>query len=489
MKLVDSQGGRIRLADNPKSGGEGSVHGVIGSPNLVAKIYHSGSTAEPEKLRLLIAAKNDALLRIAAWPTGTLHEKKAPAAVVGFLMPKISGYEEIHRLYSPGDRLQIFPDADWRMLATAAMNLAAAFQAVHEHGFLVADVNEANTFVAADGSIRLIDCDSFQVRTADGRVFRCGVGRPEFTPPGSPGTGASLNIDRDENHDRFGLAVMIFLLLFMGRHPFPGGIQQNQFLYSRNGSTRGSSPPPGALTLDALPFSLAVLFERAFAPPGNGKRPSPAEWYSALAEFRDQLQQCPSVQTHYYHPVANRCPWCRLEAKYPVRLFRFPARSRLSLKDAACLVILLLALGAGLLAIGHRPSAVVPYRADGDSRRVPVVESQEEITNRTVLELVTTLDGDYADEVHRSLRTLKTMGPTAAPAVPRLTKVLLQNDPTYRADNMLEIQSRALEVLQGIDPNWLSSNQCEQLANELTEQLERSRAPSTARTPLPDRTL
>ena len=170
-------GASIRLADDPKSGGEGRVHGVIGSPNLVAKIYHSGSAgAEPEKLRLLIAAKDDALLEIAAWPTSTLHEKKAKRPVVGFLMPKISGFEEIHKLYGPEDRLQIFPDADWRMFATAAMNLAAAFQVVHERGFLIADVNELNTFVAADGSIRLIDCDSFQVRTADGRVLRCGVG-------------------------------------------------------------------------------------------------------------------------------------------------------------------------------------------------------------------------------------------------------------------------------------------------------------------------
>ena len=40
--------------------------------------------AEPEKLRLLIAAKNDTLLQIAAWPIGTLHEGRATGPVVGF---------------------------------------------------------------------------------------------------------------------------------------------------------------------------------------------------------------------------------------------------------------------------------------------------------------------------------------------------------------------------------------------------------------------
>src|SRR5258707_7055468 len=98
-------------------------------------------------------------------------------------MLKISGYKEIHDIYSPQKRLQLFPDADWRMLANVAEHLAIAFCTIHERGFLVGDVNEKNTLVAADCSIRLIDCDSFQARTADGRTFRCCVGTPEFTPP------------------------------------------------------------------------------------------------------------------------------------------------------------------------------------------------------------------------------------------------------------------------------------------------------------------
>jgi hypothetical protein len=77
---------------------------------------------------------------------------------------------------------------------------------------------------------------------------------------------------------------------------------------------------------------------------------------------------------------------------------------------------------------------------------------------------------------------LETIGPAAAPAASRLTELLLQNDHTYRGDRMLGIQSRALETLQGIDPNWLSSNQCEQLVAQLMDQLERSR-PGFGRTP------
>ena len=113
---------------------------------------------------------------------------------------------------------------------------------------------------------------------------------------------------------------------------------------------------------------------------------------------------------------------------------------------------------------------------------VPAPEAAAEATNRAVLELVATLDGNDMRNVNRSLGDSKTIGADAAPAVPRLTKFLLQNDPTYRGDKMREIQSHAQEVLRVLDPNRLSSNQCEQLVIELTKQLERSR-PRFGRTP------
>lgn len=113
---------------------------------------------------------------------------------------------------------------------------------------------------------------------------------------------------------------------------------------------------------------------------------------------------------------------------------------------------------------------------------VPAQEAAAEATNRAMLELVPTLVGNDMRDVHRSLGDSKTIGTAAAPAVPRLTKFLLQNDPTYRGDTMRELQSHAQEVLRVIDPNRLSSNQCEQLAAQLMDQLEDSKR-SFGRTP------
>ncbi len=83
--------------------------------------------------------------------------------------------------------------------------------------------------------LRLIDCESFQW-TANGKRFACEVGVETFTPPELQGKNFR-EVIRTINHDSFGLAVMVFLLLFMGRHPFAG-----RFL------GRGDMPIPRAIS-------------------------------------------------------------------------------------------------------------------------------------------------------------------------------------------------------------------------------------------------
>src|SRR5205814_1625917 len=69
--------------------------------------------------------------------------------------------------------------------------------------------------------VTLIDCDSMQVPGEDGRVFRCPVGKPDYTPPELQSQDFST-VDRAPSADDFGLAVLVFLLLMEGVHPFQG---------------------------------------------------------------------------------------------------------------------------------------------------------------------------------------------------------------------------------------------------------------------------
>src|SRR5262249_14295654 len=135
-----------------------------------------------------------------------------------------------------------------------ARNCAIAFEAVHQNGHVIGDVNQKNVMVSDKGIVAFVDCDSFQV--VDGsRIFRCKVGVPEYTPTELHGK-KFASLDRNTNHDLFGLAVLVFHLLMMGRHPFSGvplvkadipiekAIQEGLYAYTRNSASARLKPPP-----------------------------------------------------------------------------------------------------------------------------------------------------------------------------------------------------------------------------------------------------
>src|SRR5438105_3869599 len=83
----------------------------------------------------------------------------------------------------------------------AARNIAAAVHAVHSRGYVIGDVNESNILVTDTALATLVDTDSFQVRDpGSGVVYRCPVGKPEFTPPELQGASFG-EIDRTPEHD------------------------------------------------------------------------------------------------------------------------------------------------------------------------------------------------------------------------------------------------------------------------------------------------
>src|SRR5699024_5867863 len=47
----------------------------------------------------------------------------------------------------------------------------------------VGDVNESNILVASDARVMIIDTDSAQIKDPSGKVYKCLVGKPEYTAP------------------------------------------------------------------------------------------------------------------------------------------------------------------------------------------------------------------------------------------------------------------------------------------------------------------
>lgn len=328
--LYTSSAQPLRLGSALGAGGAGTVYEIKDAPSLVAKLYHEPLTPErAEKLSLLARLGNERLFKLTAWPIDVLR-LQPDGPITGFTMQCVGQAEEVHALHSPKSRLQKFPDASWAFLLYVAANIARAVAVVHEHGFIVGDLNPKNILVTRQATVYLLDCDSFQIE-AEGRVWRCEQGFPEYTPPELQGV-AFRDVDRTATHDAFGLAVVIFQLLFLGRHPFSGkftgadelplerAIQELRFAYGSDATSRQMQQPPGTLALEAVSEPVAALFRRAFL---MSERPQPREWIEALETLAQTLRRCAVHSGHQFYEGLGTCPWCEIETRARTRLFNF----------------------------------------------------------------------------------------------------------------------------------------------------------------------
>lgn len=320
--LRDSSGTALTIGKKLGEGGEGIVYATNERSDIVAKIYsHPLTPTQVAKLEQMVFTADEALGSVAAWPVGMLYEGAQP---VGFTMPLLDSQHPLHDLFGPRRRQALFPNAHWSFLVHAAINLSRAFEVLHGRNVVVGDVNSNNVVVFRDSTSRLIDCDSFQIRS-NGTVFRCNVGVAEYQPPELQG-GDFSRIDRLPHHDLFGLAVMIFQLLFVGKHPFAGilpsdprdaapigaNVAAKRFFYSQEQQRLGLRPPPGSLSLTAIPPQLSTLFKRAFV--GDpARRPNAAAWRMALTDLKAKTIVCTWNPLHHFLKGTS-CPWCDLES-------------------------------------------------------------------------------------------------------------------------------------------------------------------------------
>ena len=326
--FYNSAGNKIVLAEKIGSGGEGNVYKVSSQKNIVAKIYHNQITTQKQhKIKAMAESADDVLRKITAWPLDTLHKIKN-GDICGFIMPDITGCEPLHHIYSPSHRKQQFPDMDWVFLINTCRNIAAAFGAIHARGHVIGDVNPNLVFVSSKTIAKFIDCDSFQITYA-GKTYPCEVGVPHFTPPELQDHTSFKGISRTKNHDNFGLSLLIFHILMMGRHPFSGVYSGSihmpleklikQFLYAFSDNPVKKSkitPPPNSITPDILSDEIKMLFEQAFSESGSRfHRPTAKEWLNALDSFKQKLRNCTQSTIHKYYNRLSNCSWCRLEAK------------------------------------------------------------------------------------------------------------------------------------------------------------------------------
>jgi serine/threonine protein kinase len=330
MRLVRHSTGvqiEVEASSMLGAGGEARVYAVRQERGLVAKIYHHPTPERARKLEAMLANPPDDPMRSQghasiAWPVDLLCQPGDRAHVVGYLMPRVSGMSSVIDFYNPKARLRNCPVFHYLYLHRTARNLASAFGALHARGYVVGDVNESNILAKDTALVTLVDTDSFQVRDTAGRLHRCTVGKPEYTPPELQGKTFS-QVDRSAEHDLFGLGVVIFQLLMEGTHPFAGvyrgvgdapaiedRIKAGHFPHGRFRVPYGSVPlaPPFEVLHPKLQRLAARCFEDGHRDPSA--RPHAHEWTSALSAAEAALVTCRANDQHRYGSHLPACPWC-----------------------------------------------------------------------------------------------------------------------------------------------------------------------------------
>lgn len=314
-------------------GGEGRIYQVIEKPGLVAKIYHQATEEDGDKLMVMHSMPPETSMAIPghpaiAWPVELLHFVKKPEKVIGFLMPRVIRAEPIHIFYTPKNRREQKPLFTYQYLHRSARNLIAAVNALHNSGYVIGDINESNILVTDTALVTLVDTDSFQVYDPyTQHLYRCPVGKPEFTPPELQGINFR-DLNRIPEHDLFGLGVLIFQLLMEGTHPFAGvyqgkgdpppievRIKAGHFPYgTKKVPYRAMPTAPSLEILHPEIYQLFLdCFERGYV--NSAYRPDTKTWLDVLEKAENSLVTCDINPQHRYGNHLNRCPWCDRQKK------------------------------------------------------------------------------------------------------------------------------------------------------------------------------
>lgn len=267
-------------------GGEGEIFDTSLS-NLVAKIYKTSlSQQQIDKLKWMVANKPE--ISHLAWPENLIFEGNK---LVGFTMQKING-EFLSNISHPkkqqSSKSRHLGITNY-LLISVCVQLAKLVNTLHRHQIIIGDLNGQNVFVASDGGVWILDCDSFQVNQ-----WVCPVGQANYLAPEFHGKDLSQS-SRTTDADNFSLAILLYEVLLYGQHPCNGvSIKGNRHEpkdrilhgeYLVTGKLKAASkltPSP-----EWLPNALKQLFIESFT--RSKLRPTGKEYASLIEQCTKKL--------------------------------------------------------------------------------------------------------------------------------------------------------------------------------------------------------
>lgn len=357
--LVGLSQRKYQLVSERAKGGEGTVF-LTDDPAVVVKVYHRPEPRTEKKLKCMVRHPlkpyADGVHLLIAWPLDVVYEN---GVFVGYAMSLVKDTHPIYVLCRNNkshthDCHEVFPNYNWTNSLAVAYHLAWAVNYIHQHGYVVGDMNSNNIVIHGDGSITILDVDSFDITDSEtGERFECSVGISEFLAPELQGR--DLRKAKFTKHtDEFALAVHIFQLLMGNAHPFnvkvvdsaKQSLPENKLEMN---IAKGNCPwvkridgitiPPGAPYLTMLPAQMQTAFKQVFgynemnAIAMSTQRVSADMWrqllfmfYQRAAKAGGDLIRCSINQEHFY--IRSRgCEFCRAKMRYDNVLAQLTAQS------------------------------------------------------------------------------------------------------------------------------------------------------------------
>ncbi|BBE31736.1 hypothetical protein OSSY52_18770 [Tepiditoga spiralis] len=201
-------GEKIKLISKISSGGEGTVYKT--NTNYVCKIYKKEKITirKFEKLKLMI--KKSLNYNGICWPHKIIFNNSGE--FVGYLMPMAFG-KELKRMYFIEPKKKLI---NWKKIdaVNLAITILEKINYLHSNNIILGDINPMNILVVNPKEVYFVDTDSYQIER-----FPCPVGTIEFTPPELQGKNFG-NIIRTLKNEYFAIAILLFMLMLPGKHPY-----------------------------------------------------------------------------------------------------------------------------------------------------------------------------------------------------------------------------------------------------------------------------
>lgn len=317
--MDDHKGGkgrrRIIEAQFVNGGGQGSVYQLDGasefteSHQYVVKVYNDPDAINVDKLTKLkdIFDANPGRRSGICYPRFLVYDKPKGGSCVGILMLECERGDTLYNIVSS---IQNLRNRNWTRaeLVTMAIDILEHFEAIHRMGLLMGDVNLNNILVTVNRSSRMpmsviIDVDSFQI--GDDERYLCPVFRNEFLSPRLQMQSSKSRLKRELNDEYYAIAVLLFNILFLSRHPYETSrtqclenqIKASDFLFPLSYEQDRDVLGGAYLRIwRSLSEGLRVAFHQTFfeaykESESDREFRSPKEWIKLLKEYQDMISR------------------------------------------------------------------------------------------------------------------------------------------------------------------------------------------------------